>query len=43
MASKKNNMKRIEGVAHHDMSKAHGWAKKGKTAKGMNRKRTAGK
>ena len=30
-------------ISHINMSKAHGWAKKGKVRKGMNRKRTAGK
>ena len=44
MAKKKvGSVKRLEGIVHHDMNKEHGWTKKGKTAKGMNRKRTAGK
>jgi len=30
-------------IACTDMSKAHGWTKKGKVHKGMNRKRTKGK
>lgn len=30
-------------IHHINMSKAHGWTKKGKAHKGMNRKRTTGK
>ena len=41
--AKENTMSGKKKISHINMSKAHGWAKKGKTAKGMNRKRTAKK